>query len=150
MAGGGLPLPPALAAPGSGLPAKLMVFDGVCVLCSGAVRFIVEHEREAVFAFTPVQSPLGQRVLAGLGQPLDGNDSVVVIDGGRWYLKSDAIARLAATLKAPWRWYGVTRLLPRGLRDRAYDCLARNRYNIFGRTDTCMVPDAALRQRFLE
>lgn len=150
MAAGGAPLPPELASRESGVPAKLMVFDGICVLCSGAVRFVVTHERAADFTFTPVQSPLGQRVLAALGQPLNGNDSVVVLDDGQYYLKSDAVARLAATLKAPWRWYEVTRFLPRALRDRAYDCLARNRYNIFGRYDTCMVPDAALRARFPE
>jgi predicted DCC family thiol-disulfide oxidoreductase YuxK len=147
---GGAPLPPELSSPDARLPPKLMVFDGVCVLCSGAVRFVLQHERTPDFAFTPVQSPLGQRVLAALGQPLDGNDTVVVVDVGRYYLKSDAVAQLATTLRAPWRWYAATRVLPRALRDRAYDCLARNRYNIFGRYDTCRVPDAALQQRFPE
>jgi len=154
-AASGDPLPPALSAgdPAQGvpaLPAKLMVFDGVCVLCSGATRFILAHERSPDFCFTPVQSGLGQRVLAALGQPLDGNDTVVVIDGGRCYLKSDAVIQLARALKAPWRWGAVLRLLPRAWRDRAYDCLARNRYNIFGRYDVCMVPDPALKRRFPE
>lgn len=143
MAASGQPLPPGLAA-----PSRLMVFDGVCVLCSGAVRFILAHERERAFSFAPVQSPLGQRVLAALGRPVDGNDSVVVIDGGRYYVKSDAIVRLALTLKAPWSWTALTRHCPRGLRDWLYDRLARNRYSIFGRYDRCMVPDAALKQRF--
>jgi len=150
VAVGGAPLPPELSAGDSGVPPRLMVFDGVCVLCSSAVRFIVTHERNPDYTFTPVQSPLGQQVLAALGQPLDGNDSVVVIDGERWYLKSDAVARLALCLKAPWRWYAATRFLPRVLRDWAYDRLAQNRYSIFGRTETCMVPDAALRKRFPE
>lgn len=125
-----------------------MVFDGLCVLCSGAVRFVVAHEKDAAFSFAPVQSALGQRVLAALGQPLDGNDSVVVIDDGRSYLKSDALVRLASTLKAPWSWYVLTRFCPRALRDWLYDRLAQNRYSIFGRYDNCMVPDAALRRRF--
>ena len=125
-----------------------MVFDGVCVLCSGAVRFILDHEKAPGFSFTPVQSDLGQRVLAALGQPLDGNDSVVVIDDGRYFLKSDATVRLARCLKAPWSWYAAVRLLPRPLRDWLYDRLAQNRYSIFGRYETCMVPDAGLKRRF--
>lgn len=143
MAARGQPLPPDLA-----VPSHLMVFDGVCVLCSGAVRFILAHEKEAAFSFAPVQSPLGQRVLAALGRPLDGNESVVVIDSGRYYLKSDAFVRVALALKAPWSWYALTRFCPRPLRDWLYDRLAQNRYSIFGRTDSCMVPDAALRRRF--
>jgi len=127
-----------------------MVFDGVCVLCSGTTQFILAHERSPEFRFTPVQSGLGQRVLAALGQPLDGNDSVVVIDGGRCYLKSDAVIQLARALKAPWRWGAVLGFLPRAWRDLAYDHLARNRYNIFGRYDSCMVPDPALKRRFPE
>jgi predicted DCC family thiol-disulfide oxidoreductase YuxK len=75
---------------------------------------------------------------------------MVILADGRYYLKSDAIARLAQGLRAPWSWYAATRILPRPLRDRAYDCLARNRYNIFGRYDSCMVPDATLRRRFPE
>lgn len=125
-----------------------MVFDGVCVLCNGAVRFILAHEKAPIFSFTPVQSDLGQQVLTALSRPLDGNDSVVVIDGGRYYLKSDAIVRLAGALKAPWSWYALIRFCPRAWRDWAYDRLARNRYAIFGRYDSCMVPDAALRRRF--
>ena len=143
MAASGHPLPPGLA-----VPSRFMVFDGVCVLCNGAVRFILAHEREPAFSFAPVQSALGQRLLAALGRPLDGNDSVVVVDGGRYYLKSDAIVRLALALKAPWSWAALTRFLPRRLRDWLYDRLAQNRYGIFGRYDRCMVPDAALRQRF--
>ena len=149
-AAGGDPLPPALSAAATAMPPKLMVFDGVCVLCNGAVRFILAHEKAADFRFTPVQSVLGQRVLAEIGQSLDGNDSVVVIDGGRYYLKSAAIVTLSCALKAPWSWGAALRFLPRRWCDRAYDHLARNRYNIFGRYDSCRVPDPALRQRFPE
>jgi predicted DCC family thiol-disulfide oxidoreductase YuxK len=97
VAARGEPLPPDLA-----VPSRLMVFDGVCVLCSAAVRFILDNEKELSFRFAPLQSPLGQRVLAALGRPLDGNDSVVFIDAGRYHLKSDAVAQLATALKAPW------------------------------------------------
>jgi len=150
VAADGRPLPPALSAPGFDLPDRLMVFDGVCVLCNGGVRFVLAHEKEAAFSFTPEQSALGQRVLAALGRPPEGNDSVVVIDAGRYYLKSDAVFQLAYSLKAPWSWAVLLRFCPRVLRDWIYDLVARNRYGLFGRYDRCLVPDAALRRRFPE
>ncbi len=149
-AASGDPLPPALSSPAGDVPARLVVFDGVCVLCSGGVRFVLAHERAPDFCFAPVQSRLGQRVLAALGQPLDGNNSFVVLDGGRGYLKSDGVIRVARALKAPWSWGAAIRFLPRGWRDWAYDRLAQNRYNIFGRYDSCMLPDPALKRRFPE
>jgi predicted DCC family thiol-disulfide oxidoreductase YuxK len=150
MAVGGEPLPPALASDESGLPPKLMIFDGVCVLCNGGVRFVLRRERQPDFSFAPVQSALGQRVLAALGQPLDGNASMVVIHAGRYFLKSDAVVETARGLKAPWSWAAGVRFLPKRWRDRAYELLARNRYNVFGRYDTCMVPDATMKTRFPE
>jgi len=139
----GRTLPPDLS-----VPSPLLVFDGVCVLCSGTVQSVLRHERAPDFRFTPVQSALGQRVLAALGQPLDGNDSMVVIDGGRYFLKSDAVVQVARHLKAPRSWAALIRFLPRRLRDGLYDRLARNRYRLFGRYESCMLPDPALRERF--
>jgi len=125
-----------------------MVFNGVCVLCNGGLRFVIAHESAPDFRFAAVQSPLGQRVLAALDQPRDGSASMVVIDAGRYFLKSDAVVQTARALKAPWSWGAVVRFLPRALRDWAYDRLAQNRYLMFGRYEVCRVPDATLRQRF--
>lgn len=150
MAAGGTALPPELSAPDAGVPPKLMVFDGVCVLCNGGVRFVLKRERRPDFVFATVQSPLGQRVLGALDQPLDGSASMVVIDQGCYFLKSDAVVQTARALKAPWSWSALVRILPRRLRDWIYDRIARNRYSLFGRYDTCMMPDATLRARFVE
>lgn len=125
-----------------------MVFDGVCVLCNGGVRFVLKREKRPNFVFATVQSPLGQRVLSALGQPRDGSASMVVIDEGRYFLKSDAVVQTARALKAPWSWPALVRVLPRWLRDWIYDRIARNRYSLFGRYDSCMVPDAELKARF--
>lgn len=149
MAGGEV-LPPELSAQESGVPSKLMVFDGVCVLCNGGVRFVLKRERAPTFVFATVQSSLGQRVLEALDQPLDGSASMVVINEGRYFLKSDAVVETARGLKAPWSWGTAVRFLPQRWRDRAYELLARNRYNIFGRYDTCRIPDADLRRRFVQ
>ena len=133
----------------SDLPEKIILFDGVCVLCNGSMRFVLRHERAPEFLFAAVQSSTGRQALAELGRPQEDWDSVVVIDGDAVYLKSDAALRLARGLKAPWRWLGALRVLPRGLRDWLYDRVARNRYRIFGRYRDCLVPDQDLRRRYL-
>lgn len=133
----------------SDLPEKIVLFDGVCVLCNGSMRFVLRHERAPEFLFAAVQSCTGRQALAELGRPLEDWDSVVVIDGDAVYLKSDAALRLARGLKAPWRWLGALRVLPRGLRDWLYDRVARNRYRLFGRYQDCLVPDRDLRRRYL-
>lgn len=130
------------------LPSKLILFDGVCVLCNGSMRFVMKHERAAVFQFAAIQSDAGQKVLADHDQETEDWDSVVVIEEGRVYRKSDAAVRIARYLRAPWRWLGIIRFLPRGLRDWLYDRVARNRYRLFGRYEVCMVPTPQLRGRF--
>jgi len=132
------------------LPDKLILFDGVCVLCNGSMQFILKHERAAEFRFAAVQSDAGRRALVAHGQPTEDWDSVVVVDGSAVYLKSDAAIRIARDLRAPWSWLRVLAVLPRGLRDWLYDRVARNRYSIFGRYDQCRIPTAEERGRFLQ
>ena len=132
------------------LPTKLILFDGVCVLCNGSMQFILKHERAAEFRFAAVQSDTGRRALAAHGQPTDDWDSVVVVDGSAVYLKSDAAIRIAWGLRAPWSWLRFLAILPRGLRDWFYDRVARNRYRLFGRYDQCRIPTAEERGRFLQ
>ena len=135
---------------GTHLPEKLILFDGVCVLCNGSMQFILKHERAAEFHFAAVQSAAGRRALAAHGQPTEDWDSVVVVDGTAVYLKSDAAIRIAGDLRAPWSWLRVLAILPRGLRDWLYDRVARNRYRLFGRYDQCRVPNAEQRGRILQ
>lgn len=144
---GGKALPPGLA----DLPQPLFVFDGVCVLCSATVRFVLAHERDRSLSFAAAQSPLGQAIYAALGMPGDRFESMVVIEQGRAFVKSAGALRLARRLRQPWRLLGaVTRILPRPLRDWIYDRVAGNRYALFGRYDACMVPDASLADRFVD
>jgi len=135
---------------GKPLPTKLILFDGVCVLCNGSMQFILKHERAAEFRFAAVQSDAGRRALAAHGQPTEDWDSVVVVDGPAVYLKSDAAIRIAGDLRAPWSWLRFLAILPRGLRDWFYDRVARNRYRLFGRYDQCRIPTAEERGRFLQ
>jgi predicted DCC family thiol-disulfide oxidoreductase YuxK len=130
-------------------PANLIVlFDGVCNLCSGSVQFIIRRDPGARFRFASLQSPVGERLRAELGiNP--ALDSVFLVEDGRWYKESDAALRIAHGLGGPWKLLGIFRLIPRLLRDRAYRLIARNRYRWFGKMEACWLPTPELRGRFL-
>jgi predicted DCC family thiol-disulfide oxidoreductase YuxK len=128
----------------------IVLFDGVCNLCSASVQFILRRDSGARFRFASLQSAAGQELLARLGIDSQGIDSVVVIEGDRWFKESDAALRVAWHLGGPWRLLTVLRLIPRPLRDRAYRLIARNRYRWFGKKETCWLPTPELQGRFLD
>lgn len=127
-----------------------MVFDGLCNLCTRSVRFIVEHEKSAALRFAPLQSPAGARLMRGFGFDAQDAKSFVLIEGDTAYVKADAAIRLAAYLRGAGRLLALLRLVPRPLRNRGYDFVARHRYRWFGRRDACMAPGAGLRARFID
>ena len=127
----------------------LVVFDGVCVLCSGFARFILKRDQDFTFRFAMAQSPLGQALYRHYGlDPIEFESNLVLIDG-RAYAKLDTVAAVATRISGPWRVLGLLRLLPRSLGDWLYDRVARNRYALFGRTEHCMLPPPEWRDRFL-
>ncbi|AXG07010.1 thiol-disulfide oxidoreductase DCC family protein [Haloplanus rubicundus] len=126
----------------------VLLFDGVCNLCTGAVRFVVPRDPDGRIRFAPLQSAAGRALLARHDLP-DDLDSVVLVEGDRVYTKSAAAIRVAELLGWPYRAAAVARLLPRRLRDAAYDVIAANRYDWFGRREQCMVPSEDVSDRFL-
>lgn len=124
------------------------LFDGVCNLCNGSVRFILAKEEDHEILFTAIQSPTGRAVLEAVGMPHLTN-SFVYIDDGVVSLRSIAAFRLSRRLRAPWSWVSLFRLLPTRLTDWFYDRLADNRYRLFGKRDLCLVPLPSQSQRFL-
>lgn len=128
----------------------LIIFDGICNLCTFSVRFILQHEAAAILHFTPLQSAAGARLLQQHG--FDPNDAktFVLIQNGQAYTRSDAALRVATYLRWPWRGLVIFKLIPRYLRDKAYDAIARNRYRWFGMKEVCMLPTPELRARFIE
>jgi predicted DCC family thiol-disulfide oxidoreductase YuxK len=128
----------------------IILFDGECNLCSWSVQFIIRRDPKARFRFAALQSPAGWRLLAERGIDARGFDSVVLLDGARWYARSGAALRIARRLSGAWPLLGALLVVPRPLRDWAYDVVARRRYGWFGRADACMVPTPALRERFLD
>lgn len=131
-------------------PAPTLLFDGVCNLCSGAVQFILAHERpNSPLRFTSLQSDAGQALLQHAGLRTDFLESLVLIDNGRAYTESSAALRTAAYLKAPWRWVRLFLIIPYFLRDPIYRWIARNRYRWFGQKTECWLPTPDLKARFL-
>ncbi len=127
------------------IPEGTVLYDGVCVLCSAAFRFVAARDPAARFRFTAVQDSLGGRLAAQLGiNPDDPESNAVVIDGIA-HMKSDAAIQVLSRLPR-YGWARHLRHIPKAWRDWGYDRMARNRYRLFGRTETCMVPDAALRR----
>lgn len=131
--------------------APVVLFDGVCPLCHAAVRWIARNDPERRFRFAPLDSGVGRALLAASGATPHptGRETVVLVEEGQAWERSDAVLRVAGRLGVPWRWLVVLRLLPRGLRDAAYRLVARRRLRWFGRLDACPLPPAELRHRFL-
>jgi len=128
----------------------LIVYDGVCVLCSGAMRAIAQRDRNGMFQFASAQSPLGRALFVHYGLDPVAFETVLLITEGRAFGKLDMALEVARALGGPWRLFRVFRLLPRRLQDVAYDLVARNRYRLFGRADTCLLPDASWGGRVID
>ncbi len=116
----------------------LILFDGVCVLCSGFARFVLRHDRTATFRVAAAQSPLGQALYRHYGLDPVAFETNVVLDEGRAHLKLAAFVAVMRRLPWPWRTATVLGLLPRRVADGLYDRIARNRYAVFGRRDSCL------------
>lgn len=128
---------------------NLIVFDGTCIFCSAFFRFIVKHDRAESFHFATAQSPLGQALYAALNLPLTEFETNLVITNDRVHQRLDAFAAAMAQLPPPWRAAKLLRHLPNRVKNAIYKPIARNRYRLFGRYDACLIPDAALKSRFL-
>jgi predicted DCC family thiol-disulfide oxidoreductase YuxK len=133
----------------------LVLYDGVCGLCSRLLQFLVRHDRRRVFSFASLQSTVGRSIVARSGgNPAELTSFYVVADyrtaGSRVFTRSDAALFVAAALGWPWSAARLIRFIPHAVRDRAYDVVARSRYRVFGRYDRCLVPRPEFRNRFID
>ena len=128
----------------------LILFDGVCNLCSGVVQFIVRRDSKGKFKFASLQSDAGRSILKQFNIDPDLLHSIVVVDDNAAYQRSDAAIYIANHLGGPWKMLNVFKILPKFLRDACYNAVAASRYRIFGKKDSCMVPTPELKGRFIE
>lgn len=128
---------------------NIVIFDGLCNLCSASVRFILKNDSTGAIRFAPMQSPLGHDLLRQHGiDPADAH-TFLLLRGTETFVQSDAALEIARDL-GRWRWLRVLRVIPRDLRNWIYGAIARNRYRWFGKRDTCFVPTNEQRARFLD
>lgn len=131
--------------------APVLLFDGVCNLCNGAVQFILDHDRTKVLRFASLQSDAGRALLAshGVTVPEGDPETMLLVEGGRVFDRSSAALRVASHLTFPY-WLGRAFIVvPRPLRDLVYRFIAHNRYRWFGRTNECRIPTPELRLRLV-
>ena len=133
----------------------LILFDGVCGLCSRLNRFVIARDPRGAFHFASLQSTAGQAALARLGTVSQDLTTFYVLANYRsttpsQLTKSGAALFVVTTLGWPWRAGGILYLVPRRLRDRVYDLIARHRYRLFGRSEVCLLPDPTNRSRFID
>ncbi|MBT1516926.1 DUF393 domain-containing protein [Bradyrhizobium sp. SRL28] len=115
-------------------PHGLILFDGVCVLCSRGCRFVSKRDRRGYFRFVPIQLAEGRPLAEQLGIDPDHPDSFAFLANGQAYVKPEAVLRIARELPR-WQWTWIFQFIPRVIRDAIYDLVARNRYRWFGRRD---------------
>ena len=128
-----------------------MLFDGVCNLCNATVQWIIRHDRRGRFRFASLQSRAAADAIASAREkPAAMPDSVILVDRGRVLTRSDAVISIGVELGFPWSLAAIARVVPRRLRDALYAWIAANRYRWFGRRESCIVPTAELRSRFLD
>lgn len=119
---------------------KIILFDGVCNLCDAAVQYIIKYDKSDIFRFVSLQSDLGQRLLKHIGIQSDKMDSIVLYEPGiAYYYKSSAALEIAKNLQGIFTLATLFRLLPSGIRDLLYDYVAKNRYNWYGKKESCSV-----------
>lgn len=129
---------------------NVLVFDGMCNLCSQSVLFIIKRDKQAVFRFAPLQSEAGRHLLKQYGIDPGNVDSLLLIKDGNAYIKSEAALRLVKELQGSWKFLSVFTVIPKPIRDWLYDLVAKNRYKWFGKKDACIVPTEDIKTRFLD
>jgi len=127
----------------------IIVFDAECLLCSANAQFVLNHDRRGRFLLASMQGEAGSALYRRFGIDPADPDTLIVVEGDRVRRDSDAILAIWAGLGWPWRAATMFRLVPRALRDLVYRWVARNRYRLFGKRDTCWLPDPAFRDRML-
>lgn len=128
----------------------IILFDGVCNLCSNSVQFIIERDPKRVFKFASLQSSYGQSQLEKFNLDRNSLYSIILIKEGEIYQRSDAALLIARELQGGWSFFYAFIIFPRFIRDLIYNFIAKNRYRFFGKKDACWIPTPELRNRFID
>jgi len=127
----------------------ILLFDGVCNLCNGAVQFVIKHDSKNTLRFAALQSETGQQILKHFDLPKEDIFSVILVENEKVYLRSSAALRMYKNMGGLWNLIYFFIVVPRPIRDAVYNFIAKNRYKWFGEKESCMIPTPELKSRFL-
>jgi predicted DCC family thiol-disulfide oxidoreductase YuxK len=127
----------------------IIVFDGMCVLCSANAQFVLAQDKLGKFRLASMQGEVGAALFARFGIDPNDPDTIIVVDGDKVWRNSDAVLEIYASLGWPWRIASMFKFVPRWIRDPVYRLVATNRYRVFGKRETCWLPSAEQAKRVL-
>lgn len=128
---------------------KIILFDGVCNLCNGAINFVIKKDNKNTFKFAALQSEIGQELTSKFNIDRTKVDSIILIDGDKHYEKSSAALHIAKHMGSAFPLLFGFMIVPKFIRNAVYDYVARNRYKWFGKKENCMISTAELKNKFL-
>ena len=128
---------------------KIILFDGVCNLCNDSVISVIKNDNKGAFRFAALQTDVGRAIVTKYDIDTSQTDSIILIDGDNYYVKSTAALKIARQLSGGYPLLYAFMIIPRFIRNWVYDIIAKNRYKWFGKKDSCMIPTAALKEKFL-
>jgi predicted DCC family thiol-disulfide oxidoreductase YuxK len=130
----------------------VIFFDGICNLCNTSVNFIIRHDKAGNFRFASLQSEFAKAFIENSASLKNGTifpDSLILVEDGKVYFRSETALRIAGKMDGIWKGLVIFRIIPRKWRDFLYDFIAKNRYQWFGKRQSCMVPAPDISGRFL-
>jgi len=129
---------------------KIILFDGICNLCNSSVQKVIKNDSKNIFKFASLQSDFGQRFLNKNQLNSEEFDSIILIDGDKFYTSSDAALRIGKELKGIYKISSFLLWIPKFIRDGVYRIISKNRYRWFGKQNTCWIPTKELQDKFIE
>lgn len=129
-------------------PHPVIIFDGICNLCCAWVQFLIWRDKKKRFRFSTLQSAYAKYSLESLGLETEKLETIVYIKGKQHFVESNAVLEIVKDLGGIWWIVGVFRLIPKFIRDHTYRFIAKSRYKVFGKRDSCLVPTPDLQKRF--
>jgi len=127
----------------------IIFFDGVCNLCTGSLKFVIKRDRADLFRFAPLQSDHAVQCLKPKGINPDNLDTIILLEKGKVYTQSTAALRIARHLDGAWPLLYAFIIIPAFIRDGIYRQIAKRRYQLWGKEDSCIIPTPALKAKFL-
>ncbi len=128
---------------------KIVLFDGVCNYCNDKINFIIKNDKQDVFRFVALQSEIGQKIIKYLG--IDPSiDSIILYEPGyAYFIKSEAVFRIVKHLSSAVKLLMIFNFIPNSFKNIFYDIIAKNRYNWYGKKESCMMPTEEVKRKFI-